>query len=64
MRNLKGIKIFQLAENQHGPAYNDFPEDICVWSETTRPVLPVAFEIRVSHEGKLSSFLCLVTLGF
>jgi hypothetical protein len=32
-------KIFQLAEKSTRSVYNDFPEDICVWSETKRPVL-------------------------
>ena len=32
-------KIFQLADKPTRSAYNDFPEDICVWSETKRPVL-------------------------
>ena len=32
-------KIFQLAEKSTRSTYNDFPEDICVWSEAKRPVL-------------------------
>ena len=32
-------KIFRLAEKPTRSAYNDFPEDICVWSETKREVL-------------------------
>src|SRR5207249_12113322 len=33
-------KIFQLVEKPIRSAYNDFPEDICVWSETKREVHP------------------------
>jgi hypothetical protein len=28
-----------LVEKPTRSAFNDFPEDICVWSETKRPVL-------------------------
>jgi len=31
-------KIFQLVEKPARSQYNDFPEDICVWSETKRPI--------------------------
>jgi len=31
-------KIFQLVEKPTRSGFNDFPEDICVWSETKRPV--------------------------
>jgi hypothetical protein len=33
-------KIFRLAEKPARSDYNDLPEDICVWSETKRPVNP------------------------
>jgi hypothetical protein len=33
-------KIFQLVEKPKGSAFNDFPEDICVWSETKREIHP------------------------
>ena len=33
-------KIFQLAEKPAGREFNDLPEDICVWSESKRPVKP------------------------
>jgi hypothetical protein len=33
-------KIFQLVEKPTRSAFNDFPEDICVWSETKREVHP------------------------
>ena len=33
-------KIFQLVEKPTRSAFNDFPEDICVWSETKRAVHP------------------------
>lgn len=31
-------KIFQLVEKPAGSGFNDFPEDICVWSETKRKI--------------------------
>jgi hypothetical protein len=33
-------KIFQLVEKPKGSAFNDFPEDICAWSETKREIHP------------------------
>ena len=33
-------KIFRLAERPAGSDFNDLPENICVWSETKRPVNP------------------------
>jgi len=33
-------KIFQLLEKPASSAFNDFNEDICVWSETKREVHP------------------------
>jgi hypothetical protein len=33
-------KIFQLVEKPTRSAYNDFNENICVWSETKREVHP------------------------
>ena len=33
-------KIFQLVEKPARSAYNDLPEDICVWSETKREIHP------------------------
>jgi hypothetical protein len=33
-------KMFKLAEKPARSEYNDLPEDICVWSETKRPVHP------------------------
>jgi hypothetical protein len=33
-------KIFQLVEKPTRSAFNDFPEDICVWSETKREIHP------------------------
>ena len=33
-------KIFRLVEEPNRSAYNDLPEDICVWSETKREIRP------------------------